>query len=295
MTIHNSNTTDPNNTNIFSSVADQSHREMDMTGDSQDGMSNTGDVNYTETLVGDGKKYSSVEQLAKAYAHLNRFTERIKEENSGLRAELGSKVSLEELVNKLANNQQQTASSMNNSANPTSASNQNANNEYGERQNSDSGRGFSQAEVAELVRKSITEEQTRALQAQNRQLCVDELKRSWGSSEYLDKLKEVQRALGTSPEALDNLAATSPQLFLNAVLGGNRSNQPAVSNPNAGIAPRSSVNAAASDMRSSALPKEDWRYFEKLRTESPAKYWSPSVQNRMHELALKGLLNTPER
>lgn len=242
---------------------------------------NDNDVNYLDTLVGDGKKYASAEQLAKAYAHLDRFTERIKDENSGLRAELGSKVSLEELVTKLSNQNTIT----------NSASNQNANNDNGERLGSDSGRGLSQAEVAELVRKSITEEQTKANQAYNRKQCVDELKKTWGS-DYLDKLKDVQRTLGVSTETLDGLAATSPGLFLNAVLGSTRNTVTQQVDPNAAIAPRSSINPAASAMRQ-AGPKEDWAYFEKMRVENPSKYWSPNTQNRMFELTAKGLLVMP--
>lgn len=239
--------------------------------------------NYLESLVGEGKKYKSADELAKAYAHLNTFTERIKEENNGLRTELGSKVTLEELVNKLTTHT--------NNTNTSGVSNQNDNPDNGERHGSDSGRGLTQAEVAELVRKSITEEQTRAAQLSNRNTVVSELQKAWGTN-YVDRLKEVQRTLDVSPEMLDNLAATSPNLFLNAVLGSSRATTTPV-DPNAGVAPRSSVNSSASGMRQGALPKEDWAYFEKLRSENPTKYWSPSTQNRMHDLAAKGLLTFP--
>lgn len=270
--------TNPNNTNdsIFQTPASSDNTPADAGGENDQ-------TNYLEALVGEGKKYKSADELAKAYAHLDNFTERVKAENSGLRTELGSKVSLEELVNRLS----QAATP----ANPNGASNQNANNDFGERHDNGGGndghKGLSAAEVAELVRKSITEEQTKATYASNRDKCVDEMRKAWGPN-YVEQLHRVRRELGVSENDLNSLAMTSPNVFLNAVLGSARGTS--MDNPNAGIAPRSSTNLAAGAMRQAGSAKEDWQYFEKLRKENPTKYWSPSVQNRMHELAMKGQL-----
>lgn len=233
--------------------------------DTQD--DNQGDVNYLDQYVGEGKKYATVDELAKAYAHSDRFIDQLKSETTGLRTELNSRLALEELVTKLQNG-----------ATNTATSNQNYTNDSDERPHT-SETVLSREDIAKLVRDSITEEQTRSQAEANRQMVQAEMKKAWGPN-FVENLRNAQRSLGVDEATLDHLAKTSPQLFLNAVLGTSPRNP----DPNSSVPPRSQVNTMASDMRSSNSVEREWNELNGLMKTDPQRYWSPSVQNKLMKL-----------
>lgn len=253
---------------MSTSVFDQNSQNVEADDDN-----NVGDVNHFEELVGEGKKYKDVEALAKAYAHLDRQYQHVtKTEMTGLRNELDSRLALEELVEKLSSAQTHRASE--------SASNNSHHNEGHERRDDDHGTRnqgvLTREEIAELVRQSLTEEQTKKSQEANLNRCANEMKKAWGP-DYVSQLRTVQKTLGVSDETLDHLAKTSPELFLNAVVGNTR-----IESPSSFSAPRSQVNTTASAMRSgnSSLDRE-YNELSSLMKTNPSRYWSKEVQNRL--------------
>lgn len=235
-------------------------------------------VNYLDELVGEGRKYASIDELAKGYAHLQRFNEQVKKEAGGLRSDLSSRLALEELVNKLASTQSQRDGVSNQALNNnTDTMNDRMNNDGFDNKATNQ---VSRDDIAKLVRESLSEEQTRRTREQNRASVVQEMRKAWGN-DYVDRLRDVQRDLGLSDTALNDLAEQAPAVFYKAVIG----TVSAPVNPNNGIAPRSEVNAAASAMRqgSSAVDRE-FNDLEKLRETDPRTYWSPSIQNKLLKL-----------
>lgn len=59
-------------------------------------MSDQDKTNYLEDLVGEGKKYNSVEELAKGTAHANEFIETLKNEKAALEAKLNETTAKED-------------------------------------------------------------------------------------------------------------------------------------------------------------------------------------------------------
>lgn len=226
-------------------------------------------VNYLEQYVGDGKKYASVDELAKAYAHSDQFINQLKNETTGLRTELNSRLALEELVTKLQTN----------SANVNAdASNQNHYNGNDERPNESTGT-LSKDQISEMVRKTINEENTRSQMENNRKIVQTEMKKVWGPN-FVENLRQAQKTLGVDDATLDHLAKTSPQVFLNAILGSNRT----PTDPNTSVPPRSQVNTMAGSMRPGSAADREWNDLNGLMKTDPQRYWSPSVQNKLMKL-----------
>lgn len=228
------------------------------------------DVNYLEAYVGPGKKYASTEDLAKSYKNAEDFINQLKNETAGLRTELDSRLALEELVTKLSSQANMTN---------TAASNQNATNSYGERPEENTNPALSRDELMSLVRSTINEERTSARMDENRKLVQGELKKAWGPN-FVENLRNVQRTMGVDDATLDHLAKTSPQLFLNAVLGSSRTSV----DPNTNVPVRTQVNSQASVMRSTSSAEREFQELTKLRSSNPSLYWSPATQNKLLKL-----------
>jgi hypothetical protein len=66
--------------------------------------------NPLSQLVGEGKKYATQEELAKAYLHLDSFTAQLKDENKGMREDLSKRQTAQEILDQLKNEQSATPS-----------------------------------------------------------------------------------------------------------------------------------------------------------------------------------------
>ena len=58
-------------------------------------------ANPLDQLVGEGKKFSNVEELVRSYNHSQQFIEQLQTETKGLREELGQRVGAEDLFRKI--------------------------------------------------------------------------------------------------------------------------------------------------------------------------------------------------
>lgn len=218
---------------------------------------------YFEELVGEGKKFSDPEALARGKFEADIFVERLKQENAGIRNELNSRVKMEEFLDKL--------------------------NSFQKPQSPDAGQQPpDQAKVEaglkpEDVLRLLDQREQLSKATQNVNKVQVHLQETLGPN-YATKLKQVADSLGLSKEHINNLAATSPEA-LYKVLG-----------LEAGKKQDLFQAPPRSQMTPGFQPKgtgKDWDYFEAMRKKESAKYWSASVQNEMHDLRKKGLLKVP--
>ena len=218
-------------------------------------------------LVGEGRKYSSVEELAKAYKHADQAIEQRNRELAALRDELGRRLDTEELFNRLGQNRDPSPLDIPSREStppveePKSAPLDN-----------------------EALAKRIREELERANNEQriktNLNSVESKLLEAYGDSQKaLEVVKLKAQELGVSVEFLQSVAAQSPKAFLAQLGLDNTSNQaPAV-------APRNDINPRALNETSGRVKEGTYAYYENIRKTDPKAYYSPKIQIEMHKKA----------
>ena len=220
---------------------------------------------YLNQFVGEGKKFKSVEDLAKAYANADNHI-------GELRTDLQqTREFISEELKKLAEQR--------NAAPPATP-------------NSETGSTpITPAPVAPPVEQVETDLDTRIARALEER---DTLKRLQTNANIVqdvlvERLGGVQEAaaavvqkaaeLGLQPNEMKELAAKSPKAFL-ATMGIDADVKPT---SNSTPAPRSDVNP---HMINTGGPKPNtYAYFEQMRKDNPKLYWSPKTQSAMHKAA----------
>jgi hypothetical protein len=235
----------------------------------------TGDGDILEELVGPGKKFASVADLAKGKLAADSFIKKTTEENAQLRqvvADLSNKADSSEAINKLVEhlmNAPRASAGNPPPPNEADASNNSQNNQV----------GLTRADVVALLKQSEREKVAQANRSEaNRKL----------HSMYAEKAPEVVAAkakeLGLSVENLKALAESSPKAF-SAMLNLNaEGSSPSASRP--GASGRGSVNSAA--LNRGVPPNSGTRgtkYYEKLKSDMGIRKFvlDSRLQLQMHK------------
>lgn len=230
------------------------------------------DKDYLSELVGEGKKFKTVQDLARGKAESDAFIEHLKDEQKRLREERNSLSSLQDLVEKMR-------SGAVNAERPNGNENTDSGNDFYTGGQADPNENRTPANTA-----GMTEEQIQALiedrisrdkEENNLQQVRATLKQKLGEN-YGPKLQEKAQELGMSLKELDNYARRNPKAFYRLVELDKQPDSSRVSPP------QSQVNSEAFSVRGEPFSK--YSDFEKLRQENPNLYWSPKVQNQIFKL-----------
>lgn len=204
--------------------------------------------------VGEGKKYKSTEDLARAIEEKDSFIEKLKEEGSGMREDitrmqeqLTEAKTLDDVLSKI------TAS-----------------------RDSESNQPLDGDEVRKLVDAALEERITEKERASNLKEAQDALLGRFDgdkgkANEYVaDKAK----SLGMSTKDLLSIATKSPAGFKELV-GLDQKATPSGGTP----------SGRDSESAFNGMPREPEvgtkQYYDKLRRENPAEYWKPATQQKM--------------
>ena len=212
-----------------------------------------------ETLVGEGKKFKSPEDLAKAKLESDRFIEQLKQEPKQLREDLDRLVEENRLLKELAkkDNGSTTAQPEQN----TTAS--------------ESPQIDLEARIRETLKKTAEEEKQR----ENLTKVSETMIQTYGTQEKAaEVLRQKALELGVGVEFLQDVAARSPKAFFQTV----------------GVTEvaRSQTNSAGSTVNTAALAQtgvkpNTYKWYQELRKSDPRLYNSPKIQNQMMQDALK--------
>lgn len=229
---------------------------------------------YVDLLVGEGKKFTDAEALARAKYESDRYIDQLKRENKELRVDLNGRANLEQLVSELQKTGTSTSThtdvmgERHSDSTPVSGT---ANTQQ-----------LTKESIADLVKSIVTDTKTQDTRANNIDRCVQRLQDAYGDS-YVNKLEETATKLKLSRKYLDDLAATSPEALLQLV------GAPA---PKVSVtAPRTSVQSSLSTPNKGG--QKDWAYYQNLRKTNSREYFSPAVQNEIHQRVLRGELDVP--
>lgn len=229
--------------------------------------------NYYEELVGEDKKFKTNEDLAKAKAESDRFIQQLQGELAGIRQELSTRQTLEELMTKVGSQRAPENTPPGNNQNPNG---------------DDDGRNvkaLSEEDIARLVEDRLTKAERARVHNSNLETVKQTLVESFGS-DYVTHLKAKAAELGVSEEYLNSMAKETPKAFLKLVEadGAKRAT------PVAGglFTPPSGANIRSTDQSKgfspTGIPKMS--YYENIKRTDPTKYWSAAVQNKMHKDAI---------
>lgn len=216
------------------------------------------DNNPVATLVGEGRKYKSVEELAKAYLSADGFIERLKTENHQLREVATKAKTIDEVLERLQSKEQEPVDK---SVTPSEV--------------------VSASDVAKIVEQTIRERDVVQTREANLKKADAALKNVLG-----EKAAEAFAKAADTPEkkqVLMDLAAVDPDKFV-ALFAPNVT--PRTTPVDHGSINTTAISLQAGDRSSVTGTKE---FFDKVRRDNPSKYYSQEFQIMMD----KSVRNNP--
>ena len=243
---------DPNEDGLFKEPVDDND---DLDQPSEDNQN----ADPLAALVGEGKKFKDVSDLAKGKVESDKFITRLQKEMAELRKELSTRLSMEEYLEKTQNRSPKDAPPPHE---PVSDEKRDVQ--------------VSEEDIKTLIKTTLTQEQQKQFSAQNVDSVRKVLENAWGR-EFPYKLREKAQSLGLGEKYLEDMAASHPQAFLE-LMGVQR---PVPSNEGSITPPQSSVQPP----RNSYGTSKNFTSYEKVRKENPRLYFTPAFQNEMFEQA----------
>lgn len=220
-------------------------------------------LNPVEQLVGDGKKFKSVEDLAKAKLESDRFIAKLQQELAELRQEVTKKATIDEILTQIKSAQ---------------AGNAQLERELSQAQEQGrpqvpqvpevSGTPDLEAELEKLLSKKEQERQRKA----NAEIVSQKLQEAYGADATLH-LNKRARELGVTVDYLKEIATQSPKLFFEVT--GLNSNQQKLPQS---VAPQSRVTPLPE-----GAGKRDRAYYERLKAQDRTKYFHPDTQLQLYK------------
>lgn len=212
--------------------------------------------NYLEELVGDGKKYKTVEELAYAKMHADATIEQFKTEQNELRNELQTRLNLEKFLDQLKTSVPRQ-------------SNDDLHQDDREQQQDKS--VMSSEELERLVVTKLNQLESQKSATQNITTVKNKLREVYGPN-YAQKLKSQAAELGMTEQELQAVAARSPSAAFKLL----------------GVDDRAQVDNFTTPPRSQVMTlprgeKRGFNYYENIRKSNIHEYFSPKIQNEMFE------------
>jgi hypothetical protein len=211
-----------------------------------------------DALVGDGKKFKTVDDLARGKAESDRVIAARERELAELREELGKRSTVEELMERMKQSTHQSAADQTREGQPPSEPQRLTDEDLEQR----------------IAAISTKRDQERVVQS-NVQEVTNRLLEVYGTEDKANEVVNAKaRELGVSTAFLQDVAAKSPKAFF-AQLGLTEAARPSAS------APRSDVRSEALDLNRSGPKPGTYAYYQALHKELGDGYYSPKVQNQL--------------
>lgn len=214
-----------------------------------------------EDFVGEGKKYKTLGDVAKALVNKDTFIEQLKNENKltrtaqeRLQDELKTRKTLQEFLDQMNSNNKDSQPP---AKEPIS---------HGESDETT----LTSESIKQLVEQTLAEKSAAQREQENLDLVKQNLIKAYGPR-YEAKLRERTQELGMTEQDLTAMAMRTPKAFLTLVV-------PASSNSGLFTPPTSSVNSESFKPRSG---NRTWSYYENIRKTNPREYYSPRMHNEM--------------
>jgi hypothetical protein len=220
--------------------------------------------NYFEELVGEGKKFKTPEELARGKAEADAFIEQLKAEQAKLREDLNTKLTLEQYIDKMAATGQ----------NPNPPPNE-PNGNQGENL-----QGLKPEDVERLIDQRVSAREAERIQTENLRTVKETLSQTLGP-DFPTKLKSISQSIGMSEDDMNDMARLRPKALL-ALVQAQNPGQTQVQFPGP-FTPPTSVNRPQTSVTGDRTKK----FYDDLKAKDPKAYWTPKIQNQIHQDALR--------
>lgn len=210
-----------------------------------------------DLLVGEGKKFKTNAELAKAKLESDRFIEQLQNEAAELRKEVSGKQTIDEIMTQIKS--LSTPPAVPNAQQPQAPATP----------DTDS--------IADLVAKLLEQKESERKSQTNEQLVSNTLKEKFGADTQLHLTKKAQE-LGVSLDYLKSVAKSAPSAFFRLI--GIDESRPQTITPSAIRSPNQPQIQPDPNVRNKA-------YYDRLKMVSPTEYFSPKIQNQMYKDAMK--------
>lgn len=232
------------------------------------GIDDNTNTDFLNTLVGEDKKFKTVQDLAKGKAEADAFIARLQQENEGLRGELKTRTNLDDALDRILK------------SSPVNAQDTNQNNQTGE--NDADRTALTPEKIAQLIEDKVSERERVAQAQANLKTVKQRLAEAFGPS-YVTRLDDAAKELGLSKEQINGMAMSQPQVLLRLVGVDKPSSVQRNEADNLFSPPASGTRTG---LNQSAVERTQ-RYYNELKQRNAAEYWKPSTQNQMHKDALR--------
>ena len=217
---------------------------------------------YLSKIVGEGNKYANVEELAKGAVHGNEYINKLESEMSELRSELDKRVTAEEMVQQVKREtaeQQALAQQALENTTPQ----------------------LDDEKLSQLISNTIEQKNTQQIAQQNIQDVDNRMKALYGADKAAEVVQQKALAMGVSIDKLADIAATSPEMFFNAIGVSQGSGSQPTPAPTVGTTSTEAVQTLNSGQQ---VEEGTWEFFEQLRKSNPKEYFKPAVQQKLFKM-----------
>lgn len=216
--------------------------------------------NAFEALVGEGKKFSDPEALAKGKLEADNYIEQLKAQLAEVEAKVRGEENLEQMLAKIAEKQTPTKSD------PVVEAHQPAK------------PAMTDDDLAAKVRAMLEDKDRQTVITNNVNEVANRLIDVYGSETAANEyVRKRAQELGVSVEFLQDVAAKSPKAFYETVR---------VEAPSTSAGPtKGDANPQALQKHSPGVKPNTYRWYQELRKDNPAMY--NKLQLQMHNDALK--------
>lgn len=216
--------------------------------------------NYLEELVGEGKKFKTIEDLARGKVEADMYIDHFKQRHDELREDYKkldeqykAGPSLKELIDQM----KAAKESQNDNTQST---------------NEDKSDTLDLTKIEALVQSQISASKQKEREESNYNLVQAKLIENYGPN-YVQTFKQHVASLGLTADFVNDLARKHPQvLFKTFGLDGKTQAETFQAPPQ---------SVTRSDPFGSNTPKRTWSYYEKMRKADPVKYRDPKIQDQM--------------
>ncbi len=214
-------------------------------------------VNYLEELVGEGKKFASVDDLAKGKWHSDTMIETLKAEVAALKEQAANGANVNTLLEEI---RKLKGEPDDNGGQPPVQSQSNP---------------PPQTNIEELVLSTLDKAKQAEQVKNNKNAVISKLNEVWGADAGKN-LQKTASQLGVSVDYLNDVAQQSPQAFFK--LTGLDTNRSA---PGSATVPTSTVNLGGSNSN-----VRDAKFYRELKQSNPKLYNESKTKVQMHRDAL---------
>lgn len=214
-----------------------------------------------DTLVGEGKKFATADDLAKAKAESDRFIQQLQAENAELRKTVTTPDRTQEILDRLE--------ALNRKPDPVTPP---VVTPPAQRTENLDTRQLTEEDILRLM----TQREQKAQATRNVETVKTQLKEKFGDS-YPQVLKSLQEQMGVTQDFLNNIAATSPKAFLQLLPQGKSE----------GVFTPPPSNTTQQQFQPTGGKAKPLSHYNQLKAEDKAKYFSPAVQNQMYKDAME--------